>query len=282
MNPVEAALKAQSKKDKQRKREALKEELAGTHRANMAAEEVANMASEERNSKASSHKREKKVKRGDSWAKENKLNTEEEKGIAPAESYESGNMAGENIGEGVTNDAEQAASQALQDEDPEVFFMSRGEDAKASVKVYQKKVAHKDGAASRVRMFIVSNMFEDAATTCLNYALDNPMEKESVLARRYDLLQALYYLRHVSDVDDDFTMQEFEAEMSTIKGFRSKMQRLAAKEDVVRDSDESDSSDDTDGDTHMVAVLKDARKAMQYAFGTQVAAIEQKNGNDEE
>jgi len=132
---------------------------------------------------------------------------------------------------------------------------------------YFNKIQGKLGKNARVKFFVICNMFEAAAAELLVYALDNPMEKEATLQKRSDLLQALYYLRFVCDVDDDFTLEEYEGEMEKIKIFRSKMGRLAAKEQVQRDSDDEDSSDDSEGDENFLETLKGARKEMQYTFG---------------
>lgn len=132
---------------------------------------------------------------------------------------------------------------------------------------YFNKIQGKAGKNARVKFFVLCNMFEAASAELLVYALDNPMEKEATLQKRSDLLQALYYLRFVCDVDDDFTLEEYEGEMEKIKIFRSKMGRLAAKEQVQRDSDDEDSSDDSEGDEGFLETLKGARKEMQYTFG---------------
>ena len=66
------------------------------------------------------------------------------------------------------------------------------------------------------------------------YALNNPIDQQAILAKRQETLQALYKLRFLSDVDDDFSQLEFEGEMRKIKTFRLKMQRLQEKEDVDR------------------------------------------------
>jgi len=132
---------------------------------------------------------------------------------------------------------------------------------------YAQKFADKAGIKSRIKLYKLCNMFEAGAAELLQYALNNPMEKENALSRRNELLQSLYYLRHVSDIDDDFDQLEFEAEMKQIKIFRSKMGRLAAKEDEYQDSDAEDSSDDELDDADDMDVLKEARKMMEFAFG---------------
>lgn len=132
---------------------------------------------------------------------------------------------------------------------------------------YLIKISNKKGKWSRVKLFNICNKFEKAAAELLQYALENPMEEKQALGKRSDLLKNLYYLRFVCDVDDDFTLEEYESEMNRIKVFRSKITRLAAKEDVKKDSDEEDSSDDSEGDEDDLARLKEARKSMQYTFG---------------
>jgi len=132
---------------------------------------------------------------------------------------------------------------------------------------YAARYADKAGIKSRIKLYKLCNMFEAGAAEMLVYALNNPMEKESALGRRTELLQSLYYLRHVSDIDDDFDQLEFEAEMKSIKIFRSKMGRLAAKENEYQDSDAEDSSDDELDDADDMDVLKEARKLMEFAFG---------------
>lgn len=144
------------------------------------------------------------------------------------------------------------------------------DDAKAAK--YASKMAAKAGIKSRVKMYKLCNMFEGAAAELLTYALSNPMEKETALGRRTELLQALYYLRHVSDVDDDFQQEEFEAEMKGVKVFRSKMARLAGKENEFKDSDAEDSSDDELDDGDDMEVLKESRKLMEFAFGKEMKA----------
>jgi len=135
---------------------------------------------------------------------------------------------------------------------------------------YANRMAAKAGIKSRLKMYKLCNMLEGAAAELLTYALNNPMEKETVLSRRTELLQALYYLRHVSDVDDDFQQEEFEAEMKTIKVFRSKMGRLAGKETEFKDSDAEESSDDELDDGDDMEVLKESRKLMEFAFGKEM------------
>jgi len=132
---------------------------------------------------------------------------------------------------------------------------------------YAAKFGDKAGIKSRIKLYKLCNMFEAGAAEMLQYALNNPMEKENALSRRNELLQSLYYLRHVSDIDDDFDQLEFEAEMKQIKIFRSKMGRLAAKEDEHIDSDAEESSDDELDDADDMDVLKEARKMMEFAFG---------------
>jgi len=132
---------------------------------------------------------------------------------------------------------------------------------------YAAKFGDKAGIKSRIKLYKLCNMFEAGAAEMLSYALKNPMEKENALSRRSELLQSLYYLRHVSDIDDDFDQLEFEAEMKQIKIFRSKMGRLAAKEDENIDSDAEESSDDELDDADDMEVLKEARKLMEFAFG---------------
>jgi hypothetical protein len=144
------------------------------------------------------------------------------------------------------------------------------DDAKAAK--YASKMAAKAGIKSRVKMYKLCNMFEGAAAELLTYALNNPMEKETALGRRTELLQALYYLRHVSDVDDDFQQEEFEAEMKGVKVFRSKMARLAGKENEYKDSEAEDSSDDELDDGDDMEVLKESRKLMEFAFGKEMKA----------
>ena len=140
-------------------------------------------------------------------------------------------------------------------------------------KRYASKMSNKSGVKSRVKLYKMCNMFEAAAAELLSYALNNPMEKENALSRRSELLQALYYLRHISDIDDDFQQEEFETEMKNIKVFRSKMQRLAAKEDEFKESDASDSSDDELDDDDM-EILKESRKLMEFAFGKEAKEVQ--------
>jgi len=132
---------------------------------------------------------------------------------------------------------------------------------------FAARYAEKTGIKSRIKLYKLCNMFEAGAAELLQYALNNPMEKENALGRRNELLQSLYYLRHVSDIDDDFDQLEFEAEMKQIKIFRSKIGRLAAKEDEYIDSDADESSDDELDDADDMDVLKEARKMMEFAFG---------------
>lgn len=139
------------------------------------------------------------------------------------------------------------------------------DDEKAAA--YAERMADKAGVKSRVKIYKLCNMCEDAAQQMADYALDNPMEKENALSRRKDLLQALYYLRFVSDVDDDFLKPEYEAEMKNIKVYRSKMARLSAKEDEFRPSDDDESSDDEVDEADDMDVLKEARKLMEHSFG---------------
>jgi len=129
------------------------------------------------------------------------------------------------------------------------------------------------GASARLKMFEMCNMFEEAAAQMLVYALGNPIDQQAVLAKRQEMLQALYKLRFLSDVDDDFSQLEFEAEMRKIKTFRIKMQRLQEKEDVDRDTDDTESSDDTAGEDEHIDIMKEARKNLSYTFGQQVDAI---------
>lgn len=130
------------------------------------------------------------------------------------------------------------------------------------------------GASARLKMFEMCNMFEEAGAQMLVYALSNPIDQQAVLAKRQEMLQALYKLRFLSDVDDDFSQLEFEAEMRKIKTFRLKMMRLQEKEDVDRDTDDTESSDDTAGEDDHIDIMKEARKNLAYTFGQQVEAIE--------
>jgi len=140
---------------------------------------------------------------------------------------------------------------------------------KKTLEYYKKRrdLYNEATVVSRVKMYKMCNMMEAAAAHMLNYALDNPMEKESALGKRTELLKALYYMRHVSDIEDDYSRGEYEEEMKKIKGFRSKMQRLAAKEQENVPSDREESSDDEIEDDDDMEMLKESRKLMEFAFG---------------
>jgi hypothetical protein len=129
------------------------------------------------------------------------------------------------------------------------------------------------GPMAREIFVAMCNMFDEAGAQMLVYALDNPIDQQAVLAKRQELLQALYKLRYLCDCDSQFSQLDFEGEMRKIRKFRLKMQRLQEKEDVDRDSDESESSDDTEGDDDHLDIMKEARKNMAYAFGTQIDAM---------
>jgi hypothetical protein len=143
---------------------------------------------------------------------------------------------------------------------------SKGEPSKGGSEQSEQPVA-------RVKFETMCRMFDDSAAQMLVYALDNPIDQQAVLAKRQELLQALYKLRYLCDCDSQFSQLDFEGEMRKIRKFRLKMQRLQEKEDVDRDSDESESSDDTEGDDDHLDIMKEARKNMAYAFGTTIDAM---------
>lgn len=133
--------------------------------------------------------------------------------------------------------------------------------------------------SARLKMFDMCNMFEDAAAEMLVYALNNPIDQQAILAKRQETLQALYKLRFLSDVDDDFSQLEFEGEMRKIKTFRLKMQRLQEKEDVDRDTEEEESSSDSEGEDEHLDIMKEARKNLAYTFGQQIDSLNENAKN---
>lgn len=123
-----------------------------------------------------------------------------------------------------------------------------------------------DSTSARATLYDLCNLFEDCAECIHQHALMDPENHVAMEDARDNLLNELYQLRYLADVDDDFFQAEFEREMRKLKQYRLKMGRLGGKEDVNKDSSD-ESSDDTEGDDDWVTVLKQARKTMQYAFG---------------
>jgi len=160
-------------------------------------------------------------------------------------------------------------SKAEEDEQSKVEAPSGGGEEEAAPAAAEDN----NGPEARPRFILMCNMFDEAGAQMLVYALDNPIDQQAVLAKRQELLQALYKLRYLCDCDSQFSQLDFEGEMRKIRKFRLKMQRLQEKEDVDRDSDESESSDDTEGDDDHLDIMKEARKNMAYAFGTQIDAM---------
>lgn len=153
---------------------------------------------------------------------------------------------------------------------------SSGPDGSSS-DAYMRKIALKKGAQSRYMMYLLCNMLEQSGREMLRYALDNPSEQRDALQKRQQLMDALYNLRNLSDVDDDFTHDEFEKEMINIKSARTKVQRLAMRQSddnaalVEKDSDASSSSDEDHNKDYgeETGILNDARKIMEFHFGKQ-------------
>ena len=143
---------------------------------------------------------------------------------------------------------------------------SSGPDGSSS-DAYMRKIGLKKGAQSRYQMYLLCNMVEQAAKEMLKFARENAMERKDALRKREELLQALYYLRHMADVDDEFLTSEYEEEMKIIAQIRSKIRSMEAKEhDQHRDTDATSSSDD-EIDGQNMAILCEARKMMEHAFG---------------
>jgi len=183
-----------------------------------------------------------------------------EDGGGPQSSDSEGPAASESMGPGPESTAD-SMPDSLQSS-----AQSSGPDGSSS-DAYMRKIALKKGAQSRYQMYLMCNMFEQAAREMLKFALENGLEKQKALDQRDELLKALYYLRHISDVDDEFTNEEYEQEMLNVKKFRTKMGRLAAKEDENQDSDADSSSDDEIDDADDMDLLKEARKQMEFCFG---------------
>jgi len=134
------------------------------------------------------------------------------------------------------------------------------------------KLQGKEWPGARSCLFDLCNMFEECGECMLQHALMDPQIHAELLEARDEMLNELYQLRYLSDVDDEYFQDEFEQDMRRLKQYRSKMGRLDGKENPEKDSDDS-SSDDTDGDDDWAALLKKARKTMQYAFGVQPEAL---------
>jgi DNA mismatch repair ATPase MutL len=127
------------------------------------------------------------------------------------------------------------------------------------------------GGVENLKEFFVT--MDEAAQRILDHGLDHVDVRDSMIDERMHLLRACYKLRWMSDVDVVYTQVEFEDEMRKLQKFRSKMHRLQEKENVERDSDQEESSDDSGGEDDHLGILKQARKGLQYAFGLQGNAL---------
>lgn len=170
----------------------------------------------------------------------------------------------------------QSSSASFPDSLQSSSAQSSGPDGSSS-DAYMRKIALKKGAQSRYMMYLLCNMLEQSGREMLRYAMDNPSERRDALDKRQLLMDSLYNLRHLSDVDDDFTHDEFEKEMIQIKSARTKVQRLAMKQSddnpqlLDKDSNASSSSDEDHNKDYQeeTDVLKDARAIMEFTFGKQ-------------
>lgn len=120
---------------------------------------------------------------------------------------------------------------------------------------------------SRERLNDWCDQMEITADLVLMNALDvkDPGSKAALLDARVKLLKALWEFRDLSNIEDEYEIEEFMGEVGSLNVINDRLKTLDMRvSDMMRGAD-MEESDDTDGDEgEVLQQLKDARKSLAF------------------